>query len=209
MSMPLVSRPAPLAALLGALVVLASPAAADKYFGAAGGGFVPYSGEIGWTVLMEMGGDLPNEHFRLGGELLFATQNTDVNVAAYGAGTGSVETTLRIYQLNLVGRYILFPGKLSPYLGATGGFSVLELDDANLVAAVGNTALLSSTSGLGISGGLGGLIGLEVPMFSRDLNLFVEGRADYSWEFTGNLAPVAGPSDFNGVSIVLGMRGRF
>lgn len=209
MSMPLASRPARLAALLGALAVLAGPASAEKYFGAAGGAFVPYSGEIGWTVLMEMGADLPNPHFRLGGELVFATQNTDVNPAEYGAASGSVETTLRIYQLNLVGRYMLFPGKLSPYLGATGGFSVLELDDANLVSAVGNTALLSSTSGLGISGGLGGLIGLEVPMFSRDLNLFVEGRADYSWEFTDNLSPVSGPDDFNGVSVVLGMRGRF
>ncbi len=209
MSTPLVSRPGLAWVLLAALVLLTQPAGAEKYLGAAGGAFVPYAGDVGWTVLLEMGADLPSPHFRLGGEAVFATESRDVNLATFGVGTGSVETTIRVYQLNLVGRYLLFPGRFSPYIGATGGFSVVELDDSDLYAAVGNPAILPSTNGVGFAGGVGGLIGIETPMFSRDLNLFLEGRADYGWEITDNLSPVAGQDDFNGISVVLGLRGRF
>jgi hypothetical protein len=197
------------AILLVCLLASAGPASADKYFGGAGGAFVPYAGEIGWTVLLEMGGELRDEHFRLGGEVAFQTDSRDFDLAAYGAGAGSVEATIRVYQLNLVGRYVLRPGRFTPYVGIIGGFSIVELDDAALFAAVSNPAVLPSTSGAGVAGGVGGLIGIETPIASRDLNLFFEGRAGYEWQINDNLAPVIDDEDFNGFSAVMGIRARF
>jgi hypothetical protein len=189
--------------------MLSSPSTADTYLGAAGGAFVSYAGDVGWTVMLEMGADLPNPHFRLGGEVAFATDDPDFDLAAYGAGTGTVEATLRFYQLDLVGRFVLFPGRLSPYVGVRGGFAVVDFIDGNLVAAVGNPAIVPANTGVGVTGGVGGLVGIEMPMYSRELNLFLEGRADYEWELTDALRPVLGPDDWSGISVVLGLRARF
>lgn len=209
MSWPFVSRPRIAAVWLCLVVFTAGPASADKFLDAAGGAFVPYSGDVGWSLMMAMGGDVGSPHFRLGGEFDFNTASQDVDLATYGAGTGTVEATLRTYGLNLVGRYVLFPGHFTPYVGMTGGIKIIELDDSTLVAAVGNAAVLPPTNGLGFAAGVGGLLGVEAPVFSHELNVFLEGRADYSWEFTDNLQPVAGPRDQNGVSVLLGLRARF
>lgn len=192
---------------LALLCLGAGRASADGYFGMAGGAIVPYSGSTGWTVLMEMGTDWTSQHVRVGGELVFADMDRNINLAAIGGGVAVVN--MRTYEARFVTRYVMFPGKITPYVGVGAGLIVVDLDDNGLRQAVGVPGLVRSSGQVGFGGGVDGHIGLEIPLFSKNLNLFGEGRAKYNWEFTNNLSPVAGPDNYNGFSAVMGIRGRY
>lgn len=189
------------------LFFAAKPGAAEKYFGAAGGAIVPYSGDTGWTVLLEAGSDWTSDHVRVGGEAVFSQFKRAVDLSAVGGG--NPEVTMRTYELRFVTRYVMFPDKLTPYFGVGGGLILIDLDDGELQSLFGAAGSLRNTGKLGIGGGVDGQIGLELPLFTKDLNLFGEARAKYNWEFTHNLAPEVGPNNYNGISAVLGIRGRY
>lgn len=198
-----------LVSLLALCAIHAGSAHAELYAAAGGGVMVPWSGETGWTLVGEFGTDWTNEHVRVGGEFVFSD-------SAKSAPLGypsrlSTDVAIKVYQLNFMTRYMMFPGKLSPYIGVGGGFSVIDVDDSFFKGAI-NPALVSlarNNSNVGIGGGLLGLVGLELPMFSKNVNLYAEGRASYIWELTSNLDPILESKNFSGFSGIVGLRMRF
>jgi hypothetical protein len=70
-------------------------------------------------------------------------------------------------------------------------------------------SLARNNSNVGVGGGLLGLVGLELPMFSKNVNLYAEGRASYIWELTSNLDPILESKNFSGFSGIVGLRMRF
>jgi hypothetical protein len=196
----------------GGLVVLfslltASGAAADTYVGAGGGAVVPWSGDVGWSVMGEIGTDLSSEYFRLGGEFSYSSYDQSLDYRLLGLGQIPIE--MRTYELRLVTRYVLFPGKLTPYIGGGGHLALIDANDWKVRALVRNPFLVRSGSSLGFGGGLLGLVGLELPLFTKQLNLFAEGRVAYTWEITSNLGPGIGPDNFSGFQGIAGIRARF
>ena len=196
-----------LAGVLLAALLAAAPARAEMYFGGAGGAFVPLEGSTGWTVLLELGTDWSSEHIRVGGEAIFSSLEKTLDTSAFGGSR--FDLAIRTYELRFVTRYVMFPGRLSPYIGVGGGFVVTDTDDVPL-AAFGSLAPLWLARGeIAFGGGLDGQVGLELPLFSKDLNLFAEGRAKYNWELTGNPSPFVREDDTSGFSAIAGVRARY
>jgi hypothetical protein len=197
-----------IAVLALALAWWSAPAArADKYFGVAGGAFVPYEGDTGWTALMESGSDWTSKYVRVGGELVFSDLERTIDYTAVGGPR--FQGTMRTYEARFVTRYVMFPGRVTPYVGVSAGLIVVQIDDGSVAGTAVIPGVFGTDDRWGFGGGLGGHIGLEIPLFSKALNLFGEARADYQWEFTDNLAPIAGSSDFSGFSGIAGIRARF
>ncbi|MBW2232778.1 MAG: outer membrane beta-barrel protein [Deltaproteobacteria bacterium] len=185
----------------------ASPTLAETYVGAGVGVLVPYEGGTGWTLMGEIGTDWTNKWVRVGAEFVFS--NLDQGADLTSVGLPPVEVRLRTYELNFVTRYVMFPGRISPYLGVGGGFIFIDVDDGKLKQALGVPPIFQSGSTTGIGGGLLGLVGLEIPLFSKSMNLFAEARVDYYWEFTSNLKPLIDEKNYNGFSGIGGLRMRF
>jgi hypothetical protein len=191
-----------LAASLGA-----GSASAETYVGGAGGAAISWSGDVGWSVLGEIGTDWSSKYFRIGGE--FAYSNYDQNVDYRLAGFGEIPIELRTYEVRLIMRYVLFPGKLTPYIGFGGELALIDLDDTMVKARIVNPLLLRGDNKLGFGGGVLGLVGLEMPLFTKRVNLFAEARVQYTWEITSNLDPVVDPTNFSGLHGLAGLRVRF
>jgi hypothetical protein len=185
----------------------ASPSLADTYVGASAGAVVPYEGGVGWTMMAEIGTDWTNKWVRVGGEFVFSNLDQDADLSSIGVAP--VKLGLRTYELNFVTRYVMFPGHISPYIGVGGGFIFIDVDDGDLKRALGVPPIFQSGSTTGIGGGLLGLVGLEIPLFSESINIFAEGRVDYYWELTNNLKPLIDEKNYNGFSGIVGLRMRF
>jgi hypothetical protein len=185
----------------------ASPAAAETYVGASGGAMVPYEGGVGWTLVGEIGTDWASKWFRLGAEFVFSDLDQPANLTWVGLPSVTVE--MRTYEINFIGRYVLFPGHITPYVGAGGGFILVDVNDSALQRALGVPLIFQTGSSTGIGGGLLGLVGLEIPLFSKAINVYVEARADYYWEFTDNLKPLIDEKNYSGFSGIGGLRVRF
>lgn len=192
---------------LGIASTSAPVAHADKYFGVAGGAFVPYAGDTGWTALMEMGSDWTSKYVRVGGELVYADLDRTIDYTPVGGPR--FQATLRTYEARFVTRYVMFPGRVTPYVGVSAGLMVVQIDDGSVAGTVLVPGVLGTDDRWGFGGGLGGHVGIEIPLFSKALNLFGEARANYQWEFTDNLSPIAESDDFSGFSGVAGIRARF
>jgi len=196
--------------LVASWTALASASAEDLYYASAGGGaFVPWSGEVGWTVMGEFGTDWSSPYVRVGGEFIFTDSSRDAWLGY--ANRLAANVGIRTYQLNFVTRYVMFPGKFTPYIGVGGGFSVIDVDDARFRAALNPAApyLARDNSSVGIGGGVLGLVGLELPVGSQNVNLFAEARANYIWELTSSLDPVAVSNNFSGFTGAFGLRMRW
>ena len=201
--------------LLASWASLASAEEVDLYYAGAGGGaFVPWSGETSWTVMGEFGTDWSSPHVRVGGEFVFTDSSKQASLGF--ANPVGADVGIRTYQLNFVTRYVMFPGRFTPYIGVGGGFSVIDVDDASFKALLNPAlppaaaALLArGNSSVGIGGGVLGLVGLELPVGSQNVNLFAEGRASYIWELTSGLEPVASPENFSGFTGAVGIRLRW
>jgi hypothetical protein len=192
---------------LVAVLLAAAPARADMYFGGAGGASVPLEGDTGWTVLLEMGTDWTSDHVRVGGEAIFSTHDKTIDASALGGSR--FEFAIRTYELRFVTRYVMFPGRPTPYIGVGGGLVVVDTGDLSASSLGTLSPLLLRLGEVGVGGGLDGQIGLELPLFSKDLNLFAEGRAKYNWDFSSDLAPFVNEDDTSGYSGILGVRARY
>ena len=202
------ARRTPLAtAALCAALLCAAPAGAELYFGGAGGAFVPYEGDTGWTVLAEFGSDWTSDHVRVGGEAIFTSLDTTVDATALGGSR--FELAIRTYELRFVTRYVLFPGRVTPYVGVGAGVVLIDTDDAPAAAAGSLAALALSLGGISVAGGLDGHVGLELPLFSKEVNLFAEGRAEYNWDFAGDLPRSLRENATDGFSGIAGLRARY
>jgi len=196
--------------LVASWIGLGSAQADDLYYGGAGGGaFVPWSGNTGWTLMGEFGTDWSSPHVRVGGEVVFSDSSEDAWLGYPNRLEAKVG--IRTYQANFVTRYMLFPGSFSPYVGVGAGFSVIDVDDQRFKQAVNPNTLyfVRGNSGVGVGGGVLGLVGLELPLGSQNVNFFAEGRASYIWELTNALEPLVGSNNFSGFSGLVGMRLRW
>jgi len=196
------------ACALGLVLALAAVGVgnADTYVGAGAGALVPYEGKTGYTFLGEIGGRYWSKYFRLGGEFQYTRLDHHVDLGALGAG--SIAADIRTYELRALLRFFFRPDRISPYLGGGGGFAVMDVDDSSLRRALGGVSPLGS-SDVAVGGGLIGLAGIEIPLFSKHVNLFAEARVDYTWEFTSNLEPLIGPKSYSGFTGIGGLRTRF
>ncbi len=174
------------------LAALPGSAAADRFVGVGGGVAIPYKGQVGWTVLGEIGGHMwGSKHFL--GSTEFEFRRQDASPAS--GGTEDVPTDL--YNVRLLGRFVFAPKRISPYFGGGGG-----------LGAIHTHATSTRNSELGLSASILGLLGLHVPVAQGRIGLFGEARFGYTWDLTGDFSHVR-RKGFDGFTGVGGMRFRF
>jgi len=202
-----------LSALLGTVLIVlavAAPASAELYYGGGGGLSVPYDGQVGWSVVGEIGGDVFSDHFRLGGDFQFIDQQRELDLR--GAGFGRYDVALRSYEIRALVRFMFNPGKLTPYIGGGGGVSIIDFDHPGLTSDLGGLGVpdfLISDSTVGIGAGLLFLVGIEWPVMTKAMNLYAEGRAGYTWEVTDNLNGLLNNGNYSGFQAIFGLRMRY
>lgn len=179
----------------GLLLLVAGPvAAADAERGAVtvgGGIFAPFNGDVGGAALLGAEGRV-SEHISVGGEVGY--QRFDAEVT--GVFSPILDTVqVDAVHLRALARYTWNPGIVRPYVGAGGGIGIYDY------TSKGGGGL--GIDGTGVSFGLFGLAGLDVPLGSR-ISLFAEGRV------AGDLASYAlFGEQFGGASGLSGARVRF
>jgi hypothetical protein len=202
-----------LSALLGTVLIglaVVSSASADLYYGAGGGLSVPYDGQVGWSVVGEIGGDIFSKHFRLGGDFQFIDQQRELDLR--GVGFGRYDVALRSYEIRALFRFMFNPGKLTPYVGGGGGVSIIDFNHPGLtseLSGLGVPDVLISDSTVGIGAGLLVLAGIEWPIMTKAVNLYGEARAGYTWEVTDNLKGLLTNGSFSGFQAIFGLRMRY
>jgi len=189
--------------LLGAV----APATADVIISAGAGVSVPYDGDIGYSVLGSIGSTIFSDYTRLEAE--FEYREVDRTVDLSSAGLGRVDLPIRNYDLRGIFRFVFRPDSWSPYVGVGAGIKLLSVDDRALKRALGLPSQLANSKTYGVSFGLLGLLGIEVPLFSEHFKLFGEARADYSWEMTDGVGSVVGDTNAGAFSAVGGLRYMF
>jgi len=170
--------------IAGLVVVTATltsnPASSGLIFSAGAGGVSPWEGDGGYSIAASLGNTVFSEHTRLA--LEFEYRNTEATVDL--EGLDPVKLPVHTYDLRGLFRFVVNPGGFTPYLGFGGGLKLIAVNDSALKEQIGLPGSLSSTNSYGVSGTLMALLGLEMPLFTDNLAIFVEARGDYAWEFT-------------------------
>jgi len=174
--------------LAGASLMLlwGTSASAQFEMGLSGGYFVPAEGDGGPTGQIRLGGGL-SDNLRLAGELEYRKSSQELldveDVDIHGIG------------LHALVNYIILPDAVvSPYLGAGLGLGVNIIDadkiedelERRLLATPGVVAAEVDVTPVGLSLGVFGLIGLQVPLGDH-VRLFAEGRYGGDWQVTGKV----------------------
>jgi hypothetical protein len=177
--------------VVACLATLPGSASADRFVGVGGGVAIPYKGQVGWTVLGEIGSHLWDSPYFLGStEFEFRRQDAS-------ASGGGPDVPVDLYNLRLLGRFVFSPKTISPYFGGGGG-----------LGAINTKATATDNSELGLSGSVIGLLGLHVPLAKGRIALYGETRFGFTWDLTGDFSHVR-RKGFDGFTGVGGVRFRF
>jgi len=173
------------------LAGLPGHAAAERYIGLGGGVALPYQGEVGWTVLGEIGGHMwGSKHFLGGTEFEFRRQDASPT-------TGTEHVPVDLYNVRLLGRFVFSPKTISPYIGLGGGLGAVHARETS-----------TDDSEVGLSASILGLAGLHVPFAEGRIAFFTEARFGFTWDLTGDFSHVD-PKGMDGFTAVGGLRFRF
>jgi len=185
------ARALALALVAAGLFLAPGVASAERIVGVGGGVAIPYKGQVGWSVLGELGGHMwGSKHFVGTTEFEFRRQDASPS-------SGSEDVPVDLYNLRLLGRFVFAPKRISPYLGAGGGLGAIHTHDTS-----------TRTSELGLSASVLGLGGLHVPVAGGRIALFGEARFGFTWDLTGDFAHVR-RKGFDGFTGVGGVRFAF
>lgn len=185
------------AGLLFALV-LPGVAGAQMHLGVGAGALEPWEGDTGYSVVGQLMGSAFSDHFRLGVEFEYQSYDTEI--------LGLTDIEVDSYDLRALVQLVLFPKKISPYIGIAYGFNLIEVDDDRLDDAFGAAGVDVETFGFG-TGGVG-FLGLRVPL-GEHLALFAEGRAGIATELTDAFDDEFEPKNLSGYSGMAGVQLSF
>ena len=174
---------------IAAAALASSPAASDTILSAGAGGLVPWEGDGGYSIVGSVGFNPFSQVTRLAVEFEYRDQDAKIDLTA--SGFGVIKMPVDTYDLRAVFRLVFNPGGLAPYLGIGAGLKLIVVDDSDLKKVFDIPDLPSeftSTKSYGVSGGLIGLVGVELPLVKDRFAIFLEARADYSWEFTDGVS---------------------
>lgn len=132
-----------------------------------GGGFFPWDGDSGPTVIGQVGGRV-KENWRLLGEFEYRDYSTtlldvdDVDVQGYG--------------LRFVAHYMFLPEDIvNPYVGAGVGLTLQALDNEKIERVLEQSFASVDVTPVALSVAVMGILGLEIPVGDH-FAFFAEGR---------------------------------
>jgi hypothetical protein len=167
--------------VLGVTLSLLSATTAKAQFeiGVSGGGFFPSDGESGPSAQLRIGGG-PSDRWRIAGELEYRKFKSEL--------FGLDDVDIQGIGLRAILNYIFLPDSyLTPYVGAGLGLGVNLLDDEAIeefLVATTPGAVDADVTPAGLSVGVFGLIGLQIPLGDH-VRIFGEGRFGGDWQLTG------------------------
>jgi hypothetical protein len=189
-----------LLATLAAVLALAPPAGAGGHVGMQAGAYVPFQGDVGHSLALQMLGSNHTGKSRWGGEFEYRRFDTQV----IGVRNVDVES----YVIRALWQYHFLPdAALTPYLGLGLGVTINDVDDDKVDRVKGRNT--RNATGAGPDGLF--LLGLDAKIPGADfMSLYAEGRVGFSYDFTGREDKTRLETEnLGGVTASGGLRFRF
>lgn len=183
-----------------AALLLAAPAAGAGYMSLQAGGFVPYQGDAGPSLLLQLLGSNAAGKARFGGEFEFRHFDSKI--------VGVRDVGVESYIVRAVWQQHFAPdGPVTPYIGLGLGIAVNHVDDGKVDRVKGRN--VRGSTGAGPSGCF--MLGFDARIPGVDyLSLYAEGRVGFTVDFTGrNDKSAVETENLGGASGSAGLRFRF
>jgi len=187
--------------LFAALLLLSGTATAGGHMSLQAGGFVPFQGDAGPTVLLQLLGSNASAKARFGGE--FEYRGFDSTIM----GVRNVDVDS--YAIRAVWQQHFMPdAPVTPYIGLGIGVSINDVDASKVDRAYGRN--VRHATGAGPDGVF--MLGIQAKIPGLDfMSIFGEGRVGFSYDFSGRAdkSATVETENFGGASGSGGIRFRF
>jgi hypothetical protein len=163
-----------LTALAVALLV-GTPAAGAGHVGMQAGGFVPWQGDDGYSLLFQLLGSNASAKARFGGE--FEYRNFDSKIMEVP------DVKVESYVIRAIWQQHFLPeASVTPYIGLGLGIAINEVDDQRVDRVRGRN--MRGSTGAGLDGLF--MFGLQARIPGVDyMSIYGEGRVGFTYDFTG------------------------
>jgi hypothetical protein len=163
-----------LTALAVALLV-GTPAAGAGHVGMQAGGFVPWQGDDGYSLLFQLLGSNASAKARFGGE--FEYRNFDSKIMEVP------DVKVESYVIRAIWQQHFLPeASVTPYIGLGLGIAINEVDDRRVDRVRGRN--MRGSTGAGLDGLF--MFGLQARIPGVDyMSIYGEGRVGFTYDFTG------------------------
>lgn len=185
---------------LAAGLLLATPAAAGGHMSMQAGGFVPFQGDAGYSLLVQLLGSNKAARARFGGE--FEYRHFDSKIM------GVSDVDVSSYVLHAVWQQHFLPDKpVTPYIGLAFGIAINHIDDGKVDRAKGRNVI--GPTGVGPDGCF--MLGVDGKIPGAEyMSLYAEGRVGFSFSFAGRQDETAVETEnVGGLSGSAGLRFHF
>lgn len=167
------SRSALAFAALAALLLAGAPAAGAGHMTMQGGVFVPWQGDVGYSLLLQLLGSNASAKARFGGE--FEYRNFDSTIV----GVSDVEVESYVIR-GIWQQHFLPDAPVTPYIGLGLGIAINDVDNGKVDRVRGRK--VRHSTGAGPDGLF--MLGIEAKIPDLDyMSIFAEGRIGFTYDF--------------------------
>lgn len=183
-----------------ALVLVAMPAAGDGHMAMQGGVFVPWEGDVGYSLLLQLLGSNASAKARFGGEFEFRSFDSTI--------VGVSDVDVESYVIRGIWQQHFAPdAPVTPYIGLGLGISINHVDDRKVDRVRGRN--VRSSTGAGPDGLF--MLGIQARIPGAEyMSIYGEGRIGFTYDFIArNGRSGLENEQLGGVSGSSGIRFRF
>lgn len=158
--------------VFAAWLLLAAPASGAGHMSLQAGGFVPFQGDAGYSLLLQLLGSSAAGKARFGGEFEFRSFDTKV----IGVRNVDVDT----YSIRFVWQQHFVPdAPVSPYLGLGFGLLISDVDDGKVDRVKGEN--VRNATGAGLDGLF--MLGVQAAIPGAEyMSVYGEGRVGFGFD---------------------------
>jgi hypothetical protein len=185
---------------LTAVLLVGAPASGDGHLAMQAGGFVPWQGDAGYSLLLQLLGSNASAKARFGGELEFRSFDSKI------IGVSDVDVDSYVIRA-LWQQHFLPDGPVTPYIGLGLGVAINDVDDHKVDRVKGRN--VRSSTGAGPDGVF--MLGIQAKVPGVDyLSIYGEGRVGFTVDFIArNDESGLETENLGGASGSAGLRFRF
>lgn len=162
------------AAGFAAILLAGTAAAGGGHMTVQGGVFAPWTGDPGYSLLLQLLGSNASAKARFGGEIEY--RNFDSTII----GVSDVEVESYVFRL-VWQQHFVPDAAVTPYIGLGLGIAINDVDDGHVDSARGRNVRRALSAGPdGVF-----MLGLDAKIPGADyMSLYAEGRIGFAYDFT-------------------------
>jgi hypothetical protein len=156
-------------------LLVGAPAAGAGHVSMQGGGFVPWQGDAGYSLLFQLLGSNASAKARFGSE--FEYRNFDSKIMEVS------DVKVESYVIRAIWQQHFLPeAPVTPYFGLGLGIAINEVDDRKVDRVRGRN--MRGSTGAGIDGLV--MFGVQARIPGVDyMSIYAEGRVGFTYDFVG------------------------